>query len=182
MSVSASLFVSIPALIVSSLSLYFSRKSWHESNRPIIIVRVSTYMSGNLATVLNLVIENTGNRPAKNIKLSVDSQELKSAFSENIKDRDRQAIERCFADDIVIPCLANGKSISNSFGKLTVSYDTDTATELFWHQTPSDWQMNARFHVIVEYQDLNNRNYECSIPILIANDEGFAGSSWQKKN
>ena len=60
-----SLSVAAAALIVSILSFYFSIKSWRESNRPIVSARVTSANGGEEGTALNLVVENTGNRPAK---------------------------------------------------------------------------------------------------------------------
>jgi hypothetical protein len=174
---SASPFVSIAALILSGLSFCHTRKFRLESNRPIIIVRVSTHTSGNIATTLNLVVENTGNRPAKNIKLSVDPQKLASALRKNPEDNDRQVIERCFEN--IIPLLANGKLIVNSFGQLTHHLETSSLASQFWiSPSESDWEINARFDVSVQYQGLDDRNFKDCIPVLIASDEGFAGSAW----
>lgn len=61
-----SLTVSAAALVVSLLSFYFSIKSWRESNRPIVIARVSSFEpGGELGTASNIVVENMGTRPAK---------------------------------------------------------------------------------------------------------------------
>lgn len=65
-----SLSFSVVALIVSVLSFYFSIKSWRESNRPLVTARVSNKSAGNVAASLILVVQNTGNRPAKNVTLS----------------------------------------------------------------------------------------------------------------
>src|SRR5207253_2719998 len=75
----AILLVPLSALVISILSFYFSIKSWRESNRPLITARVSSLgMGGNVAIPLSLVVENTGNRPAKNIQLTVDKTKLES--------------------------------------------------------------------------------------------------------
>jgi uncharacterized protein (UPF0333 family) len=51
--------VSIITLIVSIVSLYFARRSYSESNRPMITVKVSVDSnSGNLLTLFNLIVEN----------------------------------------------------------------------------------------------------------------------------
>jgi hypothetical protein len=69
-----SLAFAAAAFLVSLLSFYFSIKSWRESNRPLVTARVSSRgMGGNMAIPLSILVENTGNRPAKNIRLTVDS-------------------------------------------------------------------------------------------------------------
>jgi hypothetical protein len=177
--ITPSLCVSIVSVVISGFSFYFSRKFWFEANRPIVTVRVSTHISENVATTLSLVVENTGNRPAKNIKLSVDPQKLASALKKNLADKDRQAIELCFHRDTVIPILANGKFITNSFGKLVHPFDTSTyAAKFQTNSSESDWEEKARFDVFIQYESLDGRNFKDCIPLLIASDEGFAGSAW----
>lgn len=172
------LLVSVIALIVSGVSLCFSRKSYLESNRPMITVKVSVDIkSGNLLTVFNLIVENTGNRPAKNIKLSVDKEKLNLAF-DSPKKNDRKAIEACFGENTIIPVLANGKSTESVFGSISCSQSSDPNVRAFQPTTLSAWKKEARFEVKVKYQDLDGRKYKDCIPVLIAdNDHGFAGSA-----
>jgi len=75
-----SVFISGAALIVSAFSFYFSIKSWRESNRPLITARVSTHSGGNVGCALDLIVENTGNRPARNIRLIVNLEKLNAAL------------------------------------------------------------------------------------------------------
>jgi hypothetical protein len=175
--------ISVFSFVLAFCSLYFSRKSWFDTYRPIVTVRVATHESGNVGTTLNLVVENFGNRPAKNIKLSVDSNQLKSALLKNPNDSTRKAIERCFADETIIPMLANGQSISNSFGCLNIQYETSSSAGKFWdaqHGQQSDWKQNVRFDIQIVYEDLNGKSYQEQMPVLIASDQAFAGSVWEK--
>jgi hypothetical protein len=160
------LLVAAAALVVSVLSFYFSIKSWRESNRPIVITRISTSDSGEGIAFLDLLVENTGSRPAKNIKLSVNNQNLHAALVSSPDQPTRKYIERCFAEDTVIPILANGKAASSAFGIL--SYDER-----------SDWRRFATFDVFIKYHDLDGREYNHSIPLLITSDQGFAGGVWK---
>jgi len=173
--------ISILALIISFTSVYINRKNWAETYRPIVTVRVTTKSSGNVGATLNLVVENHGNRPAKNIKLSVNLNKLESVLLKDKDNVDRQAIERCFANKTIIPVLGNGQSTSNSFGFLLIEYDTSSSLGVFWenqHGQKSDWKQNVRLDIRVEYNDLNNKSYRDTMPILIANNQGFAGSAW----
>lgn len=164
-----SLFISGAALVVSMISFYFSRKSWRESNRPIVTVRVVTHSGGNAGSALNILVENTGNRPAKNVRLSVAPEKLKAALVSKNEQR-RKQIENCFSDRGVIPILANGKSVSNSFGFLS----RDSEQEV--------WERHSRFDVSVDYRDLDGRKYKYNVPILVADDKGFAGGFWSSGN
>jgi hypothetical protein len=158
------------ALFVSMLSLYFSRKSWFEANRPIITVRVARHSGGNMATALDLIVENTGSRPAKNIKLSADDGDLRAAFVKDANETEVHYIKAIFTNRGIIPILANGRSAINSFGHLSRS----TSQPL--------WVMHSRFDIQVTYHDLNDREYSYSIPIFIADDKGFAGGFWSSKS
>jgi hypothetical protein len=55
--------------ILSGLSLYFTRRFWFATNRPIVCAKIMTDQSGNHNISYNLVVFNTGNRPALNIYL-----------------------------------------------------------------------------------------------------------------
>ena len=66
--------VSILSAFVSATSLYFTRKFWLATNRPIVCASIITQTSGNIETTYNLVIYNAGNRPATNIKSGSDME------------------------------------------------------------------------------------------------------------
>ncbi|MDQ3749251.1 MAG: hypothetical protein M3367_09620 [Acidobacteriota bacterium] len=162
-----SLLVSGAALIVAILSIYFSIKSWRQANRPLVTVRTTSFDSGgNVGTALSLLVENTGNRPAKNIKLSVNSKELESNIVAKPEDSLRQQVEKCFSNRGMIPVLANGKSVSNSFGWLS-------------EDSQATWKVQAIFNVEVSYEDLDGRRFKHKVPLLIADDAGFAGGFWE---
>lgn len=160
-----SLLVAAAALIVSVFSFYFSIKSWRESNRPLVTARVTAFDGGELGTALNIVVENTGNRPAKNVRLTVNRKDLEAALVNNPDDPLRKRAEICFSERGVIPVLANGKSVSNDFGWLS-------------GDSKSTWTGDRRFNIEVTYEDLDGRNYKHANPLLIADDKGFAGSFW----
>lgn len=164
-----SLFVSATALIVSVLSFYFSIKSWRESNRPLITARVSNKSGGNVGASLMIVVQNTGNRPAKNIALSVDMKELEEAMVPTINPMAKKFIEQVFTDRGVIPILENGRSVSNDFGFLRKG------------DGQIDWKRLSRINVLISYQDLDGRIYKHTNPLLIADDRGFAGS-WSERS
>lgn len=177
------LLFSATAILISSLSLYLSRKSWSDTYRPIVTVRVATQTSGNIAVTLNLVVENFGNRPALNIKLSVDSNKLESALLKDKDNSDRKSIELCFADETIIPMLANGQSISNSFGCLNIPYETSSLAAKYndsQYGQQSDWKLDTRLDITIKYEDLDGKSYKDKMPILIASDQCFAGSFWSE--
>jgi hypothetical protein len=164
-----SLILSVAALIVSALSFYFSIKSWRESNRPLVTARVSNKSGGNVGSSLMLVVQNTGNRPAKNVAFSVDMKELEAAMIPTINPMAKKFIEQIFTDRGVIPILENGRSVSNDFGFLQRGDDQ------------IDWKRLSRINVVISYQDLDGRKYKHTNPLLIADDRGFAGS-WSESS
>jgi hypothetical protein len=160
-----SLLVATAALIVSILSFYFSIKSWRETNRPLITVRTTSFGSGgNVSIPLSLLVENTGNRPAKNVRLTVDAADLDAALVAPPGDVLRKHVESCFSDRGIIPVLANGRNVSNGFGFLSADKPT--------------WKIHSRFEVDVTYQGADDTQYKHKIPLLIADDAGFAGGHW----
>ena len=164
-----SLSFSVLALIISALSFHFSIKSWRESNRPLVTARVANKSAGNVAASLLLVVQNTGNRPAKNITLSVNTKELESAMLPTIDPVVRKYIEQIFTYRGVIPILENGRSVSNGFGFLQKG------------DNQVDWIRLSRFNIEISYQDLDGRTYKHSNPLLIADDRRFAGS-WSESS
>ncbi len=158
--------VAAAALVVSLLSFYFSIKSWREAHRPLVTARVTSFgMGGNVAIPLNLMVENTGNRPAKNIRLRVDTTTLDSLFIANNTNTLRKQVEACFSDEGEIPILANSKAVSNSFGVLS---DDDNCT----------WKGRFRFEIVISYQDSDDRKFHHRMNLFTADDSGFAGGFW----
>ncbi|MEN8167571.1 MAG: hypothetical protein ABFR65_08875 [Pseudomonadota bacterium] len=77
----ASTYTSVAALVISLASFVFAVMSWRESHRPIITVRITTEKGGGEGgTPVEIIVENCGNRPAKNIRLVVDKRELDHAL------------------------------------------------------------------------------------------------------
>lgn len=72
--------------IVAVTGFFNTRWVWRQSNRPIVSALVETHSSGNVATLFNLTIINSGNRPATNIKLSIDDyREFEKCFKNIVR-------------------------------------------------------------------------------------------------
>ncbi len=162
--VAVSVLISVLSISISLVGLVFAVLSWRETNRPIIIARVTTASGGNINTLLNLVIENTGNRPAKDIRLIAKLEDVKQCMSDKNKEIPMDA-QRCFFSNVSIPVLANGKLISNAFWFLGSSDDA--------------WLPNSKIPLTIEYSDLRNRKFSEKIELLIADDAGFAQTIWE---
>jgi hypothetical protein len=153
------------ALMVSLFTYNFLRKSWKETYRPIVTARISTVSSGNRGTALNIVVRNTGNRPAKNIRLLVNKTYLESILLAPLGDSMRNLIEDCFSLRTIIPILENERSVSNTFGYLSDRED-------------STWRVNSTLNVEILYESLEGRTFKHRIPLLLSDDSGFAGGFW----
>jgi hypothetical protein len=158
--------VSIFAAGISGISLYWAFKSWKETHRPLITARVTTHTAGNQATALDLVVSNTENHPAKNVRLSVDRSELERYFAAGPQDPLRRDVEHCFSDLIAV--IPNGSSVSNSFGCFSANDRERT------------WREPTVINIQVKYEDLDGRIYSHDQPLRIrgGGDEAFAGGSW----
>ena len=176
--------ISLISIAISIASLYVSRKSWSESNRPMITVKIhKNNSSGNNAILFDLVVENTGNRPAKEIKLDADQPALKRAYHQNIDNYDKEIIQECFNENGVIPILANGEYVKNFFGQVYFVQTTRTlaakAKNFQNNSSKSSWKPFSKFNITVQYQDLDGRKYKDIMPVVITdNKNGFAGVAW----
>ena len=77
----ATLFVAVLTLIAAWGSIYMVRKTWLDTYRPIVAARVETLpRAGDGSIPYNLVVYNSGNRPAKEIRLHADESFIQSCF------------------------------------------------------------------------------------------------------
>lgn len=159
-----SLILSSAAVILSIVSLMLSHRTWRETYRPIVTARVKTHAGGNVAILFSLIVENTGNRPAINVRLSVDATTLKAAMPPECT-IDPGPINKCFDPHWAIPILANGRETSNYFGKTCEGDECQ-------------WVPEARFPVTIRYDDLDGHAYESRVDLFIADTDGFAGSHY----
>lgn len=96
--------------------MYFTRRFWLATNRPIICASVVTQSSGNLGTTYNLAIYNAGNRPATSIKINADKAVLDKLVNKTAREDLQSMIYQSFSDVIAIPLLINGKESFTGFG------------------------------------------------------------------
>ena len=168
--------ISINPLAIEVIALFNiltflnTRQLWQQSNRPIVSALVETYTSGNTSILYNLVIINSGNRPATNVKLNINNEnEFKKCFTQKIDDLDNgvvRGIKRCFSEEGFIPLLLNGEKKTNSFG-ITSKIKDDNL-----------WIYKSSFFVTIRYNDLEGKQYKSLINLQIKDSNAFAGSSW----
>ncbi|WP_454828842.1 hypothetical protein [Pseudoxanthomonas wuyuanensis] len=157
-----SIAISIVSAAIAILSLTFAIYSWRQANRPLVSARITAFSGGSNAIALNIVVENTGNRPAKDIHLIAKEPDVLAALSTS-SEIPKDA-ERCFFSNISIPLLIHGRSTSNAFGHL--GYPVGS------------WRAGAEIPIKVVYRDLGLRRYSSKLRLLLADDAGFAQTFW----
>lgn len=163
--------VSALALGVSFISLWFARRSWLQSNRPIVSAAIETHAGGNESIAYNLVVSNTGNRPATNVHLRADTSQVEKCMASWVQNYHGphptySHVMRCFSEDGEISLLLNGKNMSNSFGY------TRGDDQTFW-------LYGASLPLIIRYSDLEGRRYCTSQALRIKDSAAFASGMWE---
>ena len=157
--------LSVIAILISFCSFYFARKSWQESNRPIVVAYIEEEEQGELAILFNLVVANTGTRPAKNVRLNASRHRIENLFVDNIEESVKEMIYRCFRDNARIALLKNGESLISSFSQ----YSKDVpGLELF-----------AELPVTICYLDLNDKKFQTNLNLFVKSRKGFGGGVWK---
>ncbi|WP_146388000.1 hypothetical protein [Luteimonas marina] len=160
--------ISIGALFVSLVSLYFTRRFWLQSNRPIVTAFVDEHSELRTASTFNLIISNSGNRPAVNIRLHADADRVSSLHGEGATEQMMEGITRCFEEESMVALLRNGEDLSTAFGSFGVE--------------KSSRQLNygVQIPILVTYEDLDGRRYKGRMPLKVFARNGFAGAVWSK--
>jgi len=159
-------WLSAASMLVAILSLAFTMRAWGQSNRPLLTARISTHDGGNSGIALNLLIENTGTRPALDVSLHADEADIRAAMTHQDPEHPIPADAiRVFFSDIVIPVLANGKGTSNAFGSLG---------------TTGDWRPGATIPVSLSYRGMSGPHFKEPFWLLLSDDVGFAQTYWAK--
>ena len=160
-----SIAISIASATIAILSFVFAIYSWRQANRPLVSVHVTAFSGGNTGIALNIVVENTGTRPAKDIRLIAEESDVLAALS--TRSEVPTDAQRCFFSKVSIPVLVHGRSTSNAFGHLG--------------QSSGSWRSGAEIPIKVVYGDLGHRRYSSKLRLLLADDAGFAQTFWGNK-
>lgn len=154
------------ALMVSIGSLWFARKSWMQSNRPIVTVFVSE-KDPEEGTVFDLIVANTGNRPAICVRLIATQDEIARLCEEGINAARFESVAENFSVAGEIPLLRNGEQLETAFGAV-LRNDPEGPWLRYGSQT----------EISVSYRDLEGRKYISRMPLRIYARQGFGGAIW----
>ncbi len=164
MQIEAATIISILALVISIISTAFAVHSWRQSNRPLITARISIN-GGNVAAALSIIVENTGNRPARNIRLSAKDEDVVRCLAPERNQIVPEEIRNIFFNNVVIPVLANDRAVSNAFGLIS-------------HSSDSSWVPTFILPITIHYEDIEGREFTSRLNLQSAYEDAFAGASW----
>ena len=161
--------ISFCALFISALALLSSWGIWRRTHRPIVTVSVETVSASSEGTALKLVVRNIGNRPAKDVQLTVDADTLNPMLVKDATDPLTVGVRRCFTPESTIPLLLPTVSIECSFGFLARG------------KPQSTWREQTNLPIRFCYRDLEtNQMFRRNVNLRIADNTSFTGSMWGK--
>lgn len=161
--------ISATALLISISSFIFAIKSWHQSNRPIVVAHIEEHSMGINSATFNLVLSNTGNRPAVKIKLNASKDDIEKIFEEKIDDVTKEGIFNCFKEESEVALLKNNTSIVTSFGSFEGNY-----------QNRKGIKYDSWLPIEITYKDLRAKKYKEKVPLKVRGLKGFGGGIWSK--
>lgn len=163
MHISPALLISLGSMLVAIFSIYFTIRLWRKTNRPLVTARISTHSGGNVNIMLDILIENSGTRPALDVHLQAREADIRAAM---LKPDERELpihAKRVFLSNVVVPVVPNGGLLSNGFGCLGQD---------------GVWRPGARIPIKVLYRSMDGSTYTEPGELLLHDDEGFAQTSW----
>ncbi len=161
----STLISAIVALITTFLTLYFTRRFWLLTHRPIITAEIVESASGVGVAVFDLAIYNSGNRPAININISAENKDLEKIFTENASESGKETTREVFSPSNKIALLLNGKNTKTHFGAFSnIGCNADILI------------YEAELPIHITYKDIEGRDYNENMVLYIRAAEGFGGA------
>ena len=159
--------VAIVALLISFWSIYTTRRLWSLENRPIITAEIQVDSSGVGIALLNLVVHNSGNRPATNIYFKAEPENIKKIISKNATKPNLAELNYIFSKDASIALLLGGQSTKTAF--FSFSSKSDESDILIGESS---------LPIKIYYTDIKENSYTSNLLLSIKDKEGFGGSVW----
>jgi len=159
------------ATVVAVFSFFNTTRLWRKGNRPILSAFVETRSAGNVATMYDLSIINSGNRPAVNVylDLKLSDENFKRCITQEMNNPQVEAILKCFNIEETIPLLIDGNKISNYFG-LTSNIPEENI-----------WRAGSSLPIEINYQDLEGNKYVSALTLVVKYSKAFAGTEWSEE-
>ncbi len=156
------------AICISFFSFYSTRRFWFLTNRPIVTAEIVEKFSGVGTAAFDLVVYNSGNRPAVNIKLYSEKQDIENILSKNITQKDKEEVFDVFSTKNKIALLLNNKNAKTAFFSFSEKAHSDSDILIYEAELP----------IVISYSDIDGNEYSTSISLYIRESEGFGGSVW----
>lgn len=128
---------------------------------------VKTHAAGDLGTIFDLEILNTGSIPAKNIRLKAEQKDIDKALGKDSTTENKIRWLSCFEPENTISILHNNSSIKCSFGQ------SKTKDQGFW-------KYKAIIPIKIEYEGWFGEKYVQNQDIQIIDSDSFTGYQWGK--
>ena len=165
--------ISVTALTISLVSLLFQQVRWRESNRPIVSAYLSNAIPEDIKSTkiiaFKLVLVNTGNIPATNIRISAKKSDIEKIFFDNTDKETKSIVEDCFEEKSEVALLLNGEKIETAFGI------SEYLNGLKWKGLKWD---RIWLPITITYKDLNKKRYRSSLKLRLRDRNGFGGSGF----
>ncbi|MGD1905605.1 MAG: hypothetical protein ACFB0C_06370 [Leptolyngbyaceae cyanobacterium] len=145
---------------VALFNVFTIREFQKQNHRPILSIFIRTKKSTNTHDEVELVVKNSGNLPATEIRLVADEQQVLHCVHESAKDKNP------YLDDILYilggkslnPLIVNGEEDMVEFYRSTGS----------WALSEKDiWKRKSSFPVKICYKDLNKYKYHSRQTLVI---------------
>lgn len=154
------------AIVVALVSIWLTRRTWLQTYRPIVSAYIETHGGVEGPIKYDIVVVNSGNRPAKEIRLKADEKMVMSCFGGAQPEGVISSIFNCFKPEGQISLLVNGASTKSSFGYTTGNEGT------------SVWKYDCKIPIVIFYKGLTGRKFKAKLDIMIRDTQTFSGGSW----
>lgn len=161
---------SVIALLISFWSAYTVRRLWYQAHRPIVSAAIRENSSGIGTVLFDLVLLNSGNRPATEIQLLAKETDIDKILITTVSKEKRKEVYDLFKRS-KIQLLPNGEEAKTFFYAYAVNPKNSMDILDYESQLP----------ITIHYRDLENRLYTSKQVLYVRDHIGFGGSIWEDK-
>lgn len=158
----------IIAVLVSFWSAYTVRRLWYQANRPIISVEIKENTSGEGDVIFDMVVHNSGNRPATDIVINAKKEDIDKILITDTSENIRNEIYQIFSKTSKIQLLLNNDNTKTAF----FGFSTQPSEPVYVLNYETQLSIELR------YLDLDGNRYIEKQSLYIRDSNGFGGSVW----
>jgi len=142
---------------------------WYQANRPIITAEIRENSSGVGIILFDLVILNSGNRPAVDITLHAKSIDLDNILMGQANENNKKELYSIFSNSSLIAHLNHNQEVNTSF--------------FGWEKNPTNdvcfIEYESKLPIKIKYKDIDGNVYTFKQRLYIKDKNGFGGSMWK---